>query len=317
MRKRILRYIVILVSVIIISIFGLPLLLFADTGDEFATAIDQASIDGQFTSTNSLQGAVFTNFGSVLPHKGDTFVVLSTGDVNKNANNTGNSAEFGGPDNATLTLPLPAGTKQISFDYYYMTVEATGGSYQDPFTVELDGTNILTVRPINCSPAGTDLNGTAFQGKSSTGWISFSASVDPNISVSLVFDIRDFSDDEADSAVILDNLSFDIKTKAAKKTIAVAALVEPVEPVWIRTMVMTCYQVWVNENGNFQFVFWYPYRDNNWVKIYDAGGKEVYSINMPLDNPQFEVSLPDGIYTVKTFNDDFSKPLQTFTIGKP
>jgi hypothetical protein len=85
----------------------------------------------------------------------------------------------------------------------------------------------------------------------------------------------------------------------------------------IRTSDLVCQRVWVNEKGNFQFVFWYAYRDNNWVKIYDINGKEVYSINMPYDNPQFEVSLPDGMYTVKTFSIDQVTPIQTFIIGKP
>ena len=89
-----------------------------------------------------------------------------------------------------------------------------------------------------------------------------------------------------------------------------------VEPVWVRPGPMVCRNVWVNENGNFQFIFWYPYRDNNWVKIYDISGKEVFSINMPLDNPQFEVSLPDGMYTVKTFTVGSTEPIQTFIIGK-
>jgi hypothetical protein len=85
----------------------------------------------------------------------------------------------------------------------------------------------------------------------------------------------------------------------------------------VRTSELVCQSVWVNEKGNFQFVFWYSYRDNNWVKIYDMSGKEVYSIDMPYDNPQFEVSLPDGMYTVKTFHVDPATPIQTFIIGKP
>lgn len=85
----------------------------------------------------------------------------------------------------------------------------------------------------------------------------------------------------------------------------------------IRTSDLVCQRVWVNDKGNFQFVFWYAYRDNNWVKIYDMSGKEVYKIDMPYDNPQFEVSLPDGMYTVKTFSIDQAIPLQTFIIGKP
>ena len=87
------------------------------------------------------------------------------------------------------------------------------------------------------------------------------------------------------------------------------------EVPWVRTMVMTCDRVWINENGDFQFVFRYPYRDNNWVRIYDANGKLVFETDMPYDDPNLIVSLPDGIYTVKIFN-DHPEPLQTFIIGK-
>jgi hypothetical protein len=91
---------------------------------------------------------------------------------------------------------------------------------------------------------------------------------------------------------------------------------EAVEEGFIRTMPMTCYQVWVNSDNKFEFVFWYPYRDNNWVKIYDMSGKEVYSVDMPLDDPHIIVDLPNGMYTVKTFNDDPATPIQIFVIGK-
>lgn len=88
------------------------------------------------------------------------------------------------------------------------------------------------------------------------------------------------------------------------------------EPVWVRTMPMTCYRVWINEDNNFQFLFWYPYADNNWVRIYDMAGNMVYEVDMPYDNPNLIVDLPDGMYTVKTFHDQ-SEPLQEFIIGKP
>ena len=100
----------------------------------------------------------------------------------------------------------------------------------------------------------------------------------------------------------------DFKLEKAPLTIA--------EPVWVRTQEMTCKQVWINEDNKFQFSFIYPYADNNWVKIYDMSGKEVFSIDMPYDNPNIIVDLPDGMYTVKTFHDQ-PEPIQTFVIGKP
>lgn len=91
----------------------------------------------------------------------------------------------------------------------------------------------------------------------------------------------------------------------------------PAEPEpWIRDTEMKWLQVWINEDNMFQFSFIYPYADNNWVRIYDSQGNMIYEIDMPYDNPNIIVDLPDGMYTVKTFNVDPSTPIQTFVIGK-
>jgi hypothetical protein len=92
--------------------------------------------------------------------------------------------------------------------------------------------------------------------------------------------------------------------------------IRAIAPVWIRTQEMTCLRVWINLDNNFQFSFIYPYRDNNWVRIYDMEGNMVFEKDMPYDNPNIIVNLPDGMYKVKTFH-DHPEPLQEFVIGKP
>lgn len=92
---------------------------------------------------------------------------------------------------------------------------------------------------------------------------------------------------------------------------------EEEEEVWVRDHEMTCYQVWKNEANNFEFVFWWEYYNNNWVKIYDMAGNEVFSIDMKKGSAHFEAALPDGMYTVKTFHNGFEHPIQEFVIGKP
>jgi hypothetical protein len=87
------------------------------------------------------------------------------------------------------------------------------------------------------------------------------------------------------------------------------------EKVWVRDRDMTCFQVWVNDDNNFEFVFWWEYANNNWVKIYDMDGTEAFSIDMKYGNAHFEAPLPDGMYTVKTFH-EADKILQEFIIGK-
>ena len=95
------------------------------------------------------------------------------------------------------------------------------------------------------------------------------------------------------------------------------AIVEIIEKPWVRNVDMTCYQVLVNDDNDFEFVFWWEYADNNWVKIYDMAGNEVFSTDMPYGDAHFNADLPDGMYTVKTFHNDMSTPLQEFVIGKP
>ena len=84
----------------------------------------------------------------------------------------------------------------------------------------------------------------------------------------------------------------------------------------VRTHPMTCWQVWINERNNFEFIFWWEYASNNRVRIYDMGNNLVYEKNFEYGQPRFEAELPDGFYTVKTFHDS-DIPIQTFLIGKP
>ena len=93
---------------------------------------------------------------------------------------------------------------------------------------------------------------------------------------------------------------------------------EPVEEEKVvirRIHPMTCYQVYVNDDGHFEFVFWYEYANNNWVSIYDVEGNLVYIVDFPYGNPVVVVDLPDGMYVVKTFHSE-GEILQEFVIGK-
>lgn len=84
----------------------------------------------------------------------------------------------------------------------------------------------------------------------------------------------------------------------------------------VRTHPMTCWQIYINEEGNFEFIFWWEYANNNWVSIYDSQGNLVYIEDFPYGEPVVEVDLPDGMYAVKTFHEE-GKILQEFVIGKP
>ena len=85
---------------------------------------------------------------------------------------------------------------------------------------------------------------------------------------------------------------------------------------WVRNMPMTCWQVFINEDDMFEFIFWYPYKNNNWVRIYDMEDNLVAEMEVLLDDPRIVADLPDGMYTVRTYwlSPD---PIQEFIIGKP
>jgi hypothetical protein len=42
----------------------------------------------------------------------------------------------------------------------------------------------------------------------------------------------------------------------------------------------------------------------------------VFEVDLPWDDPNLVVDLPDGMYTVKTYHDS-DEPIQEFVIGKP
>jgi hypothetical protein len=324
MKRKIFKFFAFPIVVLIITIFLIPAIIYAGNADDYAEAVDATGYGGNIYGPDVSQShGIFSSFGNLTPLKGATFAVLSTGNVYYDRlvqEPEWDGTDLGGShDYARLDIgpvEIPSGKNEITFSYYYMTRESDPDT--DHFVVKIygssvvpDGSEITHANFDDCGPEGTDLNGTAFDEYSSTGWKNASAAVAPGDEVTIVFFISDegyeyhgSDDNNVDSAVIIDNFPF-----SATDTATYA------EPIWIRTMPMTCSHVWINENNNFQFLFWYPYKDNNWVKIYDMSGKMVYEIDMPYDNPNLIVDLPNGMYIVKTFHVDPTTPIQTFVIG--
>ena len=84
----------------------------------------------------------------------------------------------------------------------------------------------------------------------------------------------------------------------------------------VRVNDMTCYQVNLTEDNEFELVFWHEYANNNWITIFDTNGNLVYRKDFPYGHPTVIIDLPGGTYTVKTFHEE-GKILQEFVIGKP
>ncbi len=131
------------------------------------------------------------------------------------------------------------------------------------------------------------------------------------------FTINAFLFDSEDTLQSARSITFQHEQDVGIVNVASSSVVlTPEEVIWIRDRDMTCYQVWINENNNFEFVFFWEYKNNSWVMIYDMAGNEVFLIDIEYGKARFEADLPDSMYNVKTFHEE-GKILQEFIIRKP
>jgi len=86
--------------------------------------------------------------------------------------------------------------------------------------------------------------------------------------------------------------------------------------IWQRDHEFQCWQVWVNESNQFEFVFVWEYYNNNHVQILDQAGNVVFYIDLPKGDCQFVADLPDGTYTVQNYH-EYGHILREFVISKP
>jgi len=91
---------------------------------------------------------------------------------------------------------------------------------------------------------------------------------------------------------------------------------EPEPQIWQRNQEFQCWQVWVNEQDQFEFVFVWEYANNNHVQILDQAGNVVFYIDLPKGDCQFVADLPDGTYTVQNYH-EAGHILREFVISKP
>jgi hypothetical protein len=87
------------------------------------------------------------------------------------------------------------------------------------------------------------------------------------------------------------------------------------EEPWIRNHEFQCWQVWVNDKDQFEFVFVWEYANNNHVQILDSQGNIVFYIDLPKGGCHFVADLPDGTYTVQNYH-EYGHILREFVIGK-
>lgn len=212
------------------------------------------------TSPDSRAYALATGaLGSFFPREGDTYVILSTGDVAEipGANDVpgqstdlgiadGRGMDGGGDDFVRLTVvldpPDTARSFHVQFAFYSEEYpEFVGSAFNDFFSLEAGGTNIsftgsTPVIPnnlvsdeegklvsVNSNFFIQDTNqttGTEFDG--STELLELCAPIaDPTQNLTLVFTVADVGDAILDSAIFLDHLRFDEFAPARAATVEI------------------------------------------------------------------------------------------------
>jgi len=196
--------------------------------------------------------------GFAAPLEGDSFLVLSSGNAQPSAfpagwlgtpvdrlsvynQNPAGTGPLGGSasDIATLSLRLkvPDWAKSLSFDFQFLSEEypdSVNQAYSDYFSCMLDGMNIVfdpedNIMNLNNNFLNSSINpeGTVFN--ATTGWLTTETAVTGGTTITLDFIVGDVGDENLDSAVFLDNLSFSIEE--APKTITFPTRLDTDEPV--------------------------------------------------------------------------------------
>ncbi len=216
------------------------------TSDALAEAMDlnPALLNSSSVTGDATANAVFPNLGVIQPVQGATFALMSSGVAGASApNHPEPGTNFGLPGNGgfdrtelTLTLDVPAGPGNLSFNYLFLSTEYPDfiqAGFNDNFVAtltDLNGTRVIAAIEVDNAaffpasvdraggsgfdlftedPAGVDtvFGPTGLPDAGLTDFLLATASFESSGEITLSFAIQDVGDGILDSAVILDNLN--------------------------------------------------------------------------------------------------------------
>ena len=224
--------VVVLMLILIAQSFLYPLKIKAATAPELATAFEATDASSSSYIGNSAASSVMNSFSNIVPRKGNSLAILSTG--NATIDDDG-STDFPPPgavgDNPTLSLSftVPDGMNSLLFDFYFLSQEYpefVESEYNDDFTAIINGSSkvanganfakdandhVIDINSVAFAITGhhSDLLGTSFDDHGGTGWVIAGAPVAPGDNITLDFVIEDVGDGVVTSTVLLDSFRFD------------------------------------------------------------------------------------------------------------
>ncbi|QAT84875.1 hypothetical protein EJ065_3312 [Corallococcus coralloides] len=200
------------------------------------------------TSPNPQASMVAPNYGNILPRKGSSLFIMSTGNINvANLPEPGTDYPPTGTEGDKViyrvTLNVPAGSNRMAFDFRFLSAESpeyVGTQFNDTFTARvIDGLGTRTVADSSVNSAtffdvsSTRAAGTGYDtlfADDPSGVDYFPATYPPEIMlfpdagitdfrtvnfevlrgtpVTIEFEISDLGDGVLDSAVVIDNITF-------------------------------------------------------------------------------------------------------------
>ncbi|WP_216617677.1 choice-of-anchor A family protein [Corallococcus carmarthensis] len=221
------------------------------TTAEVASALDLPPgvvASASITSPNPQATLVAPSYGNILPRRGSSLFIMSTGNINTaNLPEPGTDYPPSGVEGDKVvyrvTLNVPAGTNRMTFDFRFLSAESPeyiGTQFNDTFTARvIDGLGTRTVADssVNSSQffdvSSTRAAGTGYDTLFSddpSGVDFFPATYPPEImlfpdagitdfrtvnfevlrggQVTIEFEISDLGDGVLDSAVVIDNITF-------------------------------------------------------------------------------------------------------------
>lgn len=184
----------------------------------------------EYSATNAI--AVGSDFGfdgllGFPTGANDKFLMMSTGDATRITSPTGYSkhgtdfeskGETGDFANIHLNLQVPAGARHLKFDFLFLTNEDPGSTtFPDYFHVDVDpgtGSQRILDQTVANTPyiGGGSTDGTIFRSRSILQSLDYAVPAGAT-NLSLDFSMSDVGDGTGDTAVLLDNLHFELGAK--------------------------------------------------------------------------------------------------------